>query len=62
MITSEPGIRAFDGYEFSDNLALDGEGVGRIQNDLQTFQAAVAAGYDQLLGYIFWASDQIPDE
>lgn len=51
MVTSEPGIRAFDGSQYSANLAEN-----RIMDQLKQLDPSkVVAYYDPYNGYIFWS-------
>jgi len=58
IVTSEPGIRRFDGYQYSKNLAIDEQGRGHVQKDLNLLQADGATGYDGLFGFIMWGTDE----
>lgn len=49
VITSEPGIRIFNGQEYGDNLATD-----RIIKDLEKMKAGYACCYDPVNGFTFW--------
>lgn len=53
LLTSEPGIRLFDGYKFSENLAY--QQVGKTIEGLATF---VNAHYDPISGYILWGAEE----
>ena len=61
IITSEPGVRIFDGKRYSEDFSLDSEGRGYIKEDLQKLQAAVATGYEEKLGYLVFGSDEAAD-
>lgn len=49
VITSEPGIRIFNGYEYGENLATD-----RIIKELETMKVGYACCYDPINGFTFW--------
>lgn len=61
LVTSEPGVRVFDGYRYSENLAIDEKGNGHMMNSLRELQAATASSYDPNEGYILWGTDQALD-
>ncbi len=52
VITSEPGIRLFNGLEYGDNLATD-----RIIKDLEKMKVGYACCYDPVNGFTFWGLD-----
>lgn len=49
VITSEPGIRLFNGYEYGENLATD-----KIIKELELMKAGYACCYDPVNGFTFW--------
>jgi hypothetical protein len=49
VITSEPGIRIFNGQEYGENLATD-----RIIKELESMKAGYACCYDPINGFTFW--------
>ena len=53
MITSEPAIRLFDGYNYSENLAS-----GKLMDDLISLQTSTSAIYNPLIGYTFWGTNE----
>jgi uncharacterized protein YkvS len=58
LVTSEPGVRIFDGYRYSQNLAIDGSGNGYMLNELRLLQAALASSYDPIEGYVIWGTNK----
>ena len=57
LLTSEPGIRLFDGYRYGENLVIDDLGRGLILKDLQQMRHRFCAVYEpNLYGFIFWAN------
>lgn len=54
VITSEPGIRVFDGYKYGENLAIDKEGRPMFLDDLEALHKVYATAYDKTMGFIFW--------
>lgn len=52
VITSEPGIRIFNGNEYGDNLAID-----RIVKELEKMKVGYACCYDPVNGFTFWGLD-----
>ena len=59
IITSEPGLRICNGYQFSENLAVDSDGRSYVLSELLKAQQRTAAGYDRnKLGYILFFSDE----
>lgn len=58
LVTSEPGVRMFDGYGYGPNIALDSAGNGRMLDSLRTLQSALASSYDPIEGYIIWGTDR----
>jgi len=57
IITSEPGLRLFDGRQFSDDLTVDSEGRGHIKCDLQEFRSTFSMAYEpNIFGIIFWGA------
>jgi len=61
VMTSKGAIKVFDGHKYGDNLAVDKEGKGYIQRDINLMQPVVAVGYNEIYGYMIWGStdDQI---
>ena len=58
VITSEPGIRMFDGYRYGENQVIDEKGRGLILKDLQLLRHRFIATYDpNLYGFIFWGNN-----
>jgi hypothetical protein len=53
MITNEPAIKVFDGYDYSENIASQ-----RIMDDLRSLQAATSAIYHNIIGYVFWGNNE----
>lgn len=53
VITSEPGIRIFNGSEYGDNLAID-----RIVKILEKMKVGYACCYDPVNGFTFWGLDE----
>ena len=58
LVTSEPQVRKFNGYQYSEGLATDEKGKGYILEDIQKLQPEVAVGYDPLMGYIIWGTEE----
>lgn len=57
VITAEPGIRIFDGYNFSPNMIMDNEGQGYIKDRLQLMRGQFNCIYDPVLyGFVFWGN------
>lgn len=57
MVTSEPGVRQFDGYRFGPNEAEDQKsGLEAVMDELRSWQAATNAVYDsrRSVGYVVW--------
>ena len=54
VITSEPGIRIFDGFNYSENLVIDRNGRPMFLDDLEDLHALYASAYDKIMGFIFW--------
>lgn len=53
VITSEPGIRIFNGLEYGENLATD-----RIVKELEKMKVGYACCYDPINGFTFWGLDE----
>lgn len=53
VITSEPGIRLFNGNDYGDNLATD-----RIIKELEKMKVGYACCYDPINGFTFWGLDE----
>lgn len=53
VITSEPGIRLFNGLEYEENLAVD-----RIVKELEKMKVGYACCYDPINGFTFWGLDE----
>ena len=53
LMTSEPALREFNGFQYSDNLAEN-----RIMKKLDKFQAATASAYSRETGYLLWGKDE----
>lgn len=49
VITSEPGIRLFNGQEYGENLATN-----RIIKELESMKVGYACCYDPVNGFTFW--------
>ena len=58
VVTSEPGVRIFDGFKYSQNLLIDPDGKSFILKDIQRLQLQLASLYEPKLGYVFWGSDK----
>jgi hypothetical protein len=52
--TNSGHIRFFQNRQFSPNLTINSAGQGLVAEDVQKFQAAVAMGYDEKLGFMIW--------
>lgn len=53
VITSEPGIRIFNGNDYGENLAVD-----RIVKELEKMKVGYACCYDPINGFTFWGLDE----
>ena len=53
VITSEPGIRLFNGQAYDENIATD-----RIVKELETMKVGYACCYDPINGFTFWGLDE----
>ncbi len=57
VITSEPGIRLFDGYRYGENLVTDEHGRGYILKTIQQMRSRFDCIYEpNLYGFIFWSN------
>ena len=55
IVTSEPGIRMFDGRSFSEELTIDSEGRSYIKSEIQKMRSGFAIAYEpNLLGVMLW--------
>ena len=52
VITSEPGIRIFNGNDYEENLATD-----KIVKELEKMKVGYACCYDPINGFTFWGLD-----
>jgi hypothetical protein len=53
LITNEPGVRMFDGSQYSEDYAED-----RLTKTLRTLQAGMACIYNAITGFVFWGLDE----
>ena len=58
VMTSKGGIKIFNGNQYSEDLALDNEGKSFIKKTIQGLQPVVAVGYNEVYGFMLWASDE----
>lgn len=56
VITSEPGVRIFDGYKYGENLAIDQNGRPMFLEDLEAMHKVYATAYDKTMGFLFWGA------
>jgi hypothetical protein len=57
VVTSEPGIRLFDSYRYTENRLIDQEGRGFYQKDFQVLKDRILAYYEpNLYGMMFWGT------
>lgn len=58
VITSEPGIRVFDGFQYGENLIMDDAGRGHIRRALQQMRGQFCGVYDpSFYGLMFWGTN-----
>ena len=53
MVSSDYGIRMFDGVKFTENIAEN-----RIMNRMRQMNSAMASSYDPINGYIIWGLNE----
>lgn len=57
VVTSEPGIRLFDGYRYGENKLMDEFGRGMVKSDFQIMKDRVVGYYEpNMYGMMFWGS------
>lgn len=58
VITSEPGLRQFDGYRYGENMLFDERGKSHINRDIQVLKSRIALYYEpNLYGMMMWGID-----
>ena len=57
IFTSDNELRAFNGAQFGENMAVDQDGRGMMREDLEKLHPDISFGYDPLMGILLWGTN-----